>query len=90
MPVDPQIQALLDRAAGVPPTHTLPVAVARAQYEARAVLLARPAEIAGVRERTIILNLPGSPDGALQSLGAVIETLSHAIELLAGKTDHPA
>jgi acetyl esterase len=53
MPVDPQIQALLDRAAGVPPTHTLPVAVARAQYEARAVLLARPAEIAGVRERTI-------------------------------------
>jgi acetyl esterase len=53
MPVDPQIQELLDRAAGVPPTHTLPVAVARAQYEARRVLLARPADIAGVREKTI-------------------------------------
>jgi len=31
MPVDPQIQALLDKATGVPATHTLPVDVARAQ-----------------------------------------------------------
>jgi len=29
MPVDPQIQALLDRGAGIPATHTLPVAAAR-------------------------------------------------------------
>jgi acetyl esterase len=37
----------------VPATHTLPVDVARAQYEARIVLMAPPAEIAGVREQII-------------------------------------
>ena len=45
MPVDPQIQALLDKGSGVPATHTLPVAVARAQYEARVALMAPPARI---------------------------------------------
>ena len=53
MPVDPQIQALLDKGTGVPATHTLPVDVARAQYEARIALMAPPADIAGVREHTI-------------------------------------
>jgi acetyl esterase len=53
MPVDPQIQVLLDRGAGVPATHTLPVDVARTQYEARIALMAPPAEIAAVREQTI-------------------------------------
>ena len=53
MPVDPQIQALLDRGTGVPATHTLPVDVARAQYEARIALMAPAADIASVRERTI-------------------------------------
>ena len=53
MPVDPQIQVLLDRGTGVPATHTLPVDVARAQYEARIALMAPPAGIAGVREQTI-------------------------------------
>jgi len=33
MPVDPQIQMLLDKGTGVPATHTLPVDAARAQYE---------------------------------------------------------
>lgn len=45
MPVDPQIQALLDKGTGVPATHTLPVDMARAQYEARIALMASPAEI---------------------------------------------
>jgi acetyl esterase len=53
MPVDPQIQVLLDKGTGVPATHTLPVDVARTQYEARFALMASPAEIAEVRERTI-------------------------------------
>src|SRR5215210_7257954 len=53
MPVDPQIQALLDKGTGVPATHTLPVDVARSQYQARIALMAPPAEIAAVRERTI-------------------------------------
>ena len=59
MPVDPQIQILLDKGTGVPATHTLPVDTARAQYEARVALMAPPADIASVRERTI--DGPGGP-----------------------------
>ena len=59
MPVDPQIQALLDKGTGVPATHTLPVDVARAQYEARIALMAPPADIACAREQTI--DGPGGP-----------------------------
>ena len=44
--------------------------------------------LCGIRGRAIILNLPGSPDAALQSLGAVIEILPHAIDLLDGNTRH--
>jgi acetyl esterase len=53
MPVDPQIQALLDKGTGVPATHTLSVPVARAQYEARVAIMAPPAPVATVAERTI-------------------------------------
>jgi molybdopterin adenylyltransferase len=44
--------------------------------------------ICGVRGHTLILNLPGSPTGASESLLAVIEILPHALDLLAGKTVH--
>jgi molybdopterin adenylyltransferase len=44
--------------------------------------------ICGVRGSTLILNLPGSPNGAVQSLQAVIDVLPHAVDLLAGKTGH--
>src|SRR5260221_92774 len=53
MPLDPQIQALLDKGTGVAAAHTLPVDGARAQYEARIALMAPAAEIAGLREQTI-------------------------------------
>ena len=59
MPVDPQIQALLDRGTGVPATHTLPVAEARRQYEARIALMAPPPQVAKVVERRI--DGPGGP-----------------------------
>jgi len=59
MPVDPQIQTLLDKGTGVPATHTLPVDVARAQYEARIALMAPAADIASVCEQTI--DGPGAP-----------------------------
>jgi acetyl esterase len=59
MPVDPQIQILLDKATGVPATHTLPVDTARAQYEARVALMALPADIVSVCERAI--RGPGGP-----------------------------
>src|SRR6185436_9357211 len=53
VPVDPQIQALLDRGTGVPATHTLLVDEARRQYEARIALMAPAPEMASVAERDI-------------------------------------
>lgn len=44
--------------------------------------------VCGVRGRTLILNLPGSPSGAVESLGAVADVLPHAIDLLQDKTEH--
>ena len=44
--------------------------------------------LCGIRGRTLILNLPGSPAGAVDSLQSVIEILPHALDLLAGKTGH--
>ncbi len=38
--------------------------------------------VAGIRGRTLIINLPGSPKGAVENLGAVLPVLPHAIELL--------
>jgi len=44
--------------------------------------------VCGVRGQALILNLPGSPTGAVESLAAVIELLPHALNLLLGKTEH--
>ncbi|MFZ0808188.1 MAG: MogA/MoaB family molybdenum cofactor biosynthesis protein [Candidatus Sulfotelmatobacter sp.] len=44
--------------------------------------------VCGVRGRALILNLPGSPKGAVESLEAVLGLVPHAIELLSGKTEH--
>ena len=44
--------------------------------------------LCGVRGQALILNLPGSPAGAAESLGAVANLLPHAIDLLSGKTEH--
>jgi len=44
--------------------------------------------LCGVRGRSLILNLPGSPKGAVESLQSVMGILPHAIDLLAGKTGH--
>ena len=44
--------------------------------------------LAGVRKETLILALPGSPKGATESLEAVIKLLTHAIDLIQGRTKH--
>ena len=44
--------------------------------------------VVGVSGRTLIVNLPGSPKGAIESLDAIIPVLEHALETLAGPFDH--
>ena len=44
--------------------------------------------VVGVRGRSLIVNLPGSPKGALESLDAIAAVLEHALDTLAGPYDH--
>ena len=45
---------------------------------------------AGIRGRSLIVNLPGSEKAAKENLGAVLEALLHAMDMLAsdGSSDH--
>ena len=45
--------------------------------------------VCGIRGRSLVVNLPGSPKGATESLAAVMDLLPHAIEVLDGRTEHP-
>jgi molybdopterin adenylyltransferase len=44
--------------------------------------------VCGVRGTSLILNLPGNPAGAVESLEAVLDLLPHALELIVGNTEH--
>ncbi|MBI4461523.1 MAG: MogA/MoaB family molybdenum cofactor biosynthesis protein [Acidobacteria bacterium] len=46
--------------------------------------------VAGVRSKTLLINLPGSPDGAVGSLVPLLEILPHAVDLVRGETAHAA
>lgn len=44
--------------------------------------------LAGVRKHKLIVNLPGSPRGARESLESIIMVLPHAIDQIQGRTTH--
>jgi len=46
--------------------------------------------IAGTRGGVLIVNLPGSTRGAVESLDAILELVPHVLDLLEGRTEHDA
>jgi molybdopterin biosynthesis enzyme MoaB len=38
--------------------------------------------VSGIRERTLIITLPGSPKGAIENIKVVLPALEHAVKLL--------
>lgn len=53
-------------------------------------LAALSRSLAGARGRVLIVNLPGSPKGAVESLDAIVELAPHVLDLLQGQTEHAA
>ena len=62
----------------------------RAEGRLKTPLAALSRAVVGVRGRTLIVNVPGSPKGALESIEAIVPVLEHALETLAGPFDHTA
>lgn len=46
--------------------------------------------VAGMRDRTLVLNLPGSPGGAVQCLQVALDAVFHALEIVNGDTSECA
>jgi len=53
-------------------------------------LAALSRSLAGTRGKVLIVTLPGSPRGAVQSLDAIVELVPHVLDLLRGRTEHGA
>jgi len=39
---------------------------------------------AGIRNKTLVINLPGSPKGVKESLGVILDVLPHAVDMMLG------
>ena len=52
----------------------------------RTAMLARG--LAGVANSTLIVNLPGSPNGVVECYGVIEEVLRHALNQIAGRAEH--
>jgi len=83
----------------VTPEATLDVVERQAQGIAEAMRLASlqvtphamlSRALAGIRGRTLIVNLPGSPKGALENFEVILPVLLHAVELLTESPDAEA
>lgn len=46
--------------------------------------------VAGIRKRSLIVNLPGSPRAVTESLEAILDALPHGLEVLTGRTSECA
>ncbi|MGB7760270.1 MAG: MogA/MoaB family molybdenum cofactor biosynthesis protein [Bryobacteraceae bacterium] len=64
--------------------------VMRARGREFTPLAALSRSLAGTRGRVLIVALPGSPKGAVESLNAIVELVPHVLELLRGQTAHTA
>lgn len=62
----------------------------RADGRAKTPLAILSRAVVGVRGATLIVNLPGSPRGATESLASLEPVLDHALETLAGPFEHTA
>jgi molybdopterin adenylyltransferase len=60
----------------------------RAEGRKSTAMAALSRGLVGVAGRALVVNVPGSPKGSIESLDAVVPVLDHALETLSGPFDH--